>query len=362
VQIRIPDHIRGITPYSTGKPIEELARETGAKRIVKLASNENPLGPSPRAAAAVRAAVENIHRYPDGGAHDLTAKLAGRFSVDPESIVVGNGSDDLIGLLTRALLATGDAAIMAVPSFLMYDIMIRSAGAVPIPVPLKDQRTDLDGFLSAVTQRTRLLFLCNPNNPTGTVIRRDAFERFLRGLPPDIVVVIDEAYVEFVRDPEAPDGTAYLGHDRPIVVLRTFSKAYGLAGLRIGYGIMPPMIAGMLHRVRHPFNANLLGQVAACAALEDTEFLEKTVRLTHEGLDFLYAALDDMGIRYVPTQTNFFLIDVGRDADAVYGALLQHGVIVRSMSAYDYPTCIRINVGLPEENRYFIEALRAVLG
>ncbi len=361
MDIKVPEYILGITPYATGKPIEELARETGAARIIKLASNENPLGPSPLAMDAIRAALDGVHRYPDGGAHDLVQKLSGHLSVDPASIVIGNGSDDLIGMLTRAFLTAGDEAIMADPSFLMYDIMIRSAGAVPVHVPLKALSLDLEGFLGKVTEKTRMVFVCNPNNPTGTVVSKQEFEHFLDALPPAVVVVLDEAYVEFVRDPDSPDAMAYFDPERPLVVLRTFSKAYGLAGLRIGYGVMPGALSDLIHRVRQPFNANMLGQLAAAAALDDTAFLEKTVQMTHDGLDDLYASLDRMGVHYYPTQTNFFLIDVGRDADAVYRALLEKGIIVRSMTAYGYPTCIRVNVGLPEENAYFIQALTSVL-
>ena len=361
MQLKVPDYILSIKPYSTGKPIEELARETGATRIIKLASNENPLGPSPKAIEAIRASIENVHRYPDGGAHDLVQKLSERLSVEPASIVIGNGSDDLIAMLTRALLTGGDEAIMGDPSFLMYDIMIRSAGAVPVHVPLRSLSLDLEGFLKRVNLKTRMVFICNPNNPTGTVISKGQFEKFLDALPSRVVVVVDEAYIEFVRDTDSPNGLEYLSPERPLVVLRTFSKAYGLAGLRIGYGVMPETISDLLHRVRQPFNANILGQSAALAALDDDAFLEKTVRMTHTGLDTLYKSLDEMGLRYFPTQTNFFLIDVAQDADAVYQALLSRGVIVRSMTAYEYPTYIRINVGLPEENADFIRALKVVL-
>jgi histidinol-phosphate aminotransferase len=361
LKLKIPLHIQSIRPYSTGKPIEELARETGAEKIVKLASNENPLGPSPLALEALRGALDGIHRYPDGSAYALVKKLSALLAVEPETVVVGNGSDDLIGMLTRALLSPGDEAIMGKPSFLMYDISTRVSGAEPVAVPLKDLTIDLDSFLDRVTEKTRMVFVCNPNNPTGTVVSRSRFESFLEALPDSVVVVIDEAYAEFVRDIDSPRGLDYLGCGKPVVVLRTFSKAYGLAGLRIGYGIMPAAVASLLHRVRQPFTANLLGQVAAVAALDDTAFLDRTVRLTHEGLDFLYHALDQSGIRYFPTQTNFFLIDVERDADEIYRRLLAHGIIVRSMTSYDYPTCIRVNVGLSEENTRFIEALRKVL-
>lgn len=361
MKLKIPPHIQAIRPYSTGKPIEELARETGARKIVKLASNENPLGPSPLAVQAIRGALEGVHRYPDGSAFALVRKLSRRLGVEPDSIVIGNGSDDLIGMLTRALLSPGDEAVMGKPSFLMYDIMTRVSGAVPVAVPLKGMTIDLDSFLDRVTEKTRIVFVCNPNNPTGTVVSRSRFESFLEALPDSVVVVMDEAYAEFVRDPDCPNGLEYLGGGKAVVVLRTFSKAYGLAGLRVGYGIMPAALASLLYRVRQPFTANLLGQTAAAAALDDAAFLEKTVRLTHDGLDALYRSLEGLGIRYFRTQTNFFLIDVERDADEVYRRLLDHGVIVRPMTAYDYPTCIRVNVGLPEENTSFIEALQKVL-
>ncbi len=361
MDLSIPEYILTIAPYSPGKPMDELKRESGVSRIIKLASNENPLGPSPLAVRAVENALKNIHRYPDGRGYDLAMKLSGRLGVESESIVLGNGSDELIGILTRALLKPGDEAIAAKPSFLMYDIMVRSTGATLIEVPLKKFTIDLAGFSEKITPKTRLIFICNPNNPTGSVVSKEDFEGFLAKIPSNIVVVTDEAYAEFVRDKNAANGLDYFQADKPVVVLRTFSKAYGLAGLRIGYGVMPAGISEVLHRVRIPFNVNILGQVAATAALDDSAFLEKSVQLTHEGLDFLYTSLDTLGVRYFPTQTNFFLIDVQNDADKVYKGLLKHGVIVRSMAAYDYPTYIRVNVGLPEENSLFIEALKRVL-
>ena len=361
MKLFVPDHILSIKPYSPGKPIEELKREIGAKRIVKLASNENPLGPSPLAVKALHGVLDKIHRYPDGGGHDLVKKLSEHLNEKSKCIVIGNGSDDLIGMLTRALLKPGDEAIIPRPSFLMYDIMVRSAGAILVHVPLKALTIDLEGFLKQVTSKTRMVFVCNPNNPTGTVVTKEAFDRFLADLPPHVVVVMDEAYVEFVRDKNAPNGLDYFSEKRPLVILRTFSKAYGLAGLRIGYGVMPEYLSDLLNRVRQPFNVNLLGQLAARTALDDRAFLDMTIRLTHEGLDALYISLEKSGIKYFPTQTNFFLIDVQRDADDVYRGLLDQGVIVRSMTSYDYPTYIRVNVGLPEENTYFVEALKRVL-
>jgi len=361
MKIFVPDYILSIEPYPPGKPVEELQRETGIERTVKLASNENPLGPSPLAIRAIEEAVGRVHRYPDGGAYDLVQRLSAYLHVDPECLVLGNGSDDMISMLTRAFLQKGDEVIAGTPSFLMYEIMVRSAGATLIRVPLKELAIDLDGFRDNITDKTRMVFICNPNNPTGMAVTRKAFEYFLREVPPHVVVVMDEAYIEFVRDPAVARGMDYIDKGFPLVELRTFSKAYGLAGLRVGYGVMPKEIAGVIHRVRQPFNVNLLGQLGAIAALDDEAFLEKTVRLTHDGLDFLYEELEKLGITYFPSQTNFFLIDLNRDADTVFQELLTHGIIVRSMSSYDYPTYIRVNVGLPEENRLFIDALKKVL-
>jgi histidinol-phosphate aminotransferase len=362
VTLSVPDYIEAIEPYQPGKPLEELAREYGIRDAVKLASNENPLGPSPKAIAAIRESLAQLHRYPDGRGAGLTAKLADKLGVDAHSIVLGNGSDDVIGMLTRALLRPGDESLMPRPSFLMYAIAVRSVGAAPVFVALNDKLAiDLEALRDRVTSRTRLVFLCNPNNPTGTVIGADALEAFLRDLPPTVTVVLDEAYVEFVRDPACASGLRHLNGDRPVVTLRTFSKAYGLAGLRIGYGVMPPDLANLLHRIRQPFNAGSLAQVGAAAALDDVAFLQKTIRLVHSGLDDLFARLARLGLRCFPTQSNFFLIDVLTDADAVFERLLSEGVIVRSMRSYGYPHYIRVNVGLPSENHRFITALGRVL-
>jgi histidinol-phosphate aminotransferase len=359
--IRLPHHIRAIDPYVPGKPIEELERELGIRDSVKLASNENPLGPSPRAMAAVRAAVDNLHRYPDGAGHDFIGALAHHTSCPAQNIVMGNGSDDIIALLTQALLIPGDRAVMPRPSFLMYEIAVRTVGAEPVFVPLDHLAINLRAIRDAVDEKTRLVFLCNPNNPTGTIIGQQAFERFLRDLPPTVVVVVDEAYIEFVRDSDCLQSMAMAASGRPVVTLRTFSKLYGLAGLRVGYAVMPAALADGLNRIRQPFNVNLLAQIGACAALSDHDFVEKTLNLVHAGLDALYHELDALGLTYYPTQSNFFLIDMARDAQAVFEAMLRQGVIVRSMRGYGFPHCIRVNVGTLAENQRFIAALRAVI-
>ncbi|MBW1889272.1 MAG: histidinol-phosphate transaminase [Deltaproteobacteria bacterium] len=361
MKLKVPDAILSIAPYVPGKPITALARELGVRHAIKLASNENPIGPSPLALKALQGILSELNRYPDGGGYELVGKLSEKFAVSPEQIVLGAGSDDIIAMLTRALLMPGDEAVMPKPSFLMYDIMVRSASARSVRVPLKSLAIDLDEMAARVNDKTRMIFLTNPNNPTGTSISKDDFERFLNSVPAEVVVIVDEAYIEFVRDPACMKSIRYIQNDRAVVVLRTFSKAYGLAGLRVGYGLMPEAIAALLHRVRQPFNVNSLSQAAAAAALEDNGFLEKTLEVVHAGLDFIDRSLADMQIRHFPTQANFLLVDVETDADEVYAVLLRKGVIVRSMRSYGYPQYIRVSAGLPEENERFVEALGEVL-
>lgn len=358
------DSILRIAPYEPGKPIEELAREYGIQSAIKLASNENPLGPSPGAVAAVQESLGRLHRYPDGAAHDLSRRLADHLGVMPENIVLGNGSDELLGMLARVFLQPGDQAVLPRPSFLMYEITVKSAGAEPIFAPLRqaDMGLDLKAMKAAIGEKTRMVFLCNPNNPTGTIISRGEFADFMADLPSDILIIADEAYMEFVREPDCFCGLNHLDARPPVVTLRTFSKAYGLAGLRIGYGVMDAEIAGLLHRIRPPFNASIPAQAGALAALDDRAFLQKTLSTVHQGIDFLRAELAAMGLTAFPTQSNFFLVDLGCSAQAVFEKLLEHGVIVRSMRSYGYPQYIRVNAGLPEENQRFLDALKQVLG
>lgn len=360
MKIQAPIHISGIKPYLPGKPMEELERELGIKDSIKLASNENPLGPSPKAMAAVQRELTKANRYPEGGGYYLTQKLSRKLHISPESIVLGNGSDDVIGMLTKAFLVPGDEAIMPSPSFLMYEIMVQVAGAISVRVPLSSFSIDLTAMAAKVTPKTRMIFLTHPNNPTGSIVTEEDFYSFVRKIPEGIIIVLDEAYIEFVRDASSLDSLPYLKKDQRIVVLRTFSKAYGLAGLRVGYGVMDPYISSLLHRVRQPFNVNSLAQSAATAALDDIDFLEKTLALVHDGLDYIYAALGKMGIPYLSSQANFLMIRVG-DADRVYKNLLQEGVIVRSMTSYGFPDYIRLTIGLETENKRFIKALEKVL-
>jgi histidinol-phosphate aminotransferase len=363
MKLKIPEYFTKIKPYVPGKPIEEVEREYGIGDSIKLASNENPLGPSPMAVNAIRNAVEKLHRYPDAGGYELIQAIAEKNNIDPENIVLGNGSDDIIALLAQVLLRPDDEVILPQPSFLFYEISILSSGALPVWVPLKSFKTDLKAMLQKISPRTRLIFLNVPHNPTGTIISRPDFENFIAEIPSDIVIVLDEAYIEFVRAADCAHSFDYLRTDKTIVGMRTFSKAFGLAGLRVGYGVMPAPLAELLHRVRQPFNVNTLAQVAAAAALHDTEFLQKTIDLVHAELEFIYGALDKLKLPYIRSQANFFMIQVGdgSSADAVFENLLKQGVIVRSMTSYGYAGYIRVNIGKHEENIRFLEALEKVI-
>jgi histidinol-phosphate aminotransferase len=357
MKLPVPEYILSLKPYVAGKPVEELEREYGITNAIKLASNENPLGPSPMALAAIRQTADNLHRYPNSGSYDLCRHLAARLNIECENIVLGNGSDDLIAMLARVLLQPGDEAILPEPSFLYYEIVIQSSGAMPVGIPLKNGLTDLDGMLDHISSKTRLVFVNNPHNPTGSLITKAALDAFVDALPAHIVLVIDEAYIEFVTDEGCPNSLDYLNSDKTVVGLRTFSKAYGLAGLRIGYGLMPSGFGEILQRVRQPFNVNSLAQAAAIAALEDQEFLKKTIQLVHAEMNFFYRALDELNLRYYRSSANFLLIQLGKSADQVFEDLLRQGIIVRSMTSYGYPDCIRVNVGLHQENVRLMEAL-----
>ena len=361
MKISVPDYILSLKPYVAGKPLEELEREYGITDAIKLASNENPLGPSPLAIQAIQQAVEKLHRYPNGECYDLADRISKRLHVARENIIFGSGSDDIIAMLTRVLLQPGDEAVLPQPSFLFYEIMIRCSGAIPVEVPLIDNFTDLDGMLDRIGPQTRLVFLTNPHNPTGALIAKEALDDFVTALPENVVLILDEAYIEFVRAPSCPSSMDYLDSGKMVVGLRTFSKAYGLAGLRIGYGLMPSYLAELLNRVRQPFNVNSLAQAAAVAALEDEGFLKDTVNLVSAELDFIYDALDNVGIEYWKSQANFLMIKVGKNANEVFEDLLKQGIIVRSMTSYGYPDCIRVTVGLHDENVRLLEVLPGVL-
>ena len=355
--LRIHPDIASLSPYVPGKPIEELQRELGLARVIKLASNENPLGPSPKALAALVGGHDSLHRYPDGGAYRLRQALADRWKVSLDHIILGNGSDEVLGLLARTFLAPGDEAVMADQTFVIYKMEVTAAHGKAVIVPLVNWTHDLDGMAKAITPKTRLVFLCNPNNPTGTMVAADAVARFMAKVPEDVIVVFDEAYLEYVRDPHFPDSLQYVAQGRNAIVLRTFSKIYGLAGLRIGYGITTPEITNCLNRVRPPFNANTLAQRAALAALGDDEHVAKSRAVNVAGMQQLESGLRALGFAVIPSQANFVYFDVKRDGRALFDALLREGVIVRHIEG----TMLRVTIGQPDENDAFMTSLKKVL-
>jgi len=348
-----------VNPYKAGGTIEALKKEMGLKRLIKLASNENALGPSPKALKAVRKKLQELHRYPDADCLLLRKKLSSRLGVKESMITVGNGSDELILLALRAFVEPGEEVVVANPSFLIYEVASRVVGARVKEVPLKNFRYDLPRMKEAVTSRTKMVFIANPDNPTGTYVRRDEVSRFMQGLPKHLLVFFDEAYFEFVEEKDYPDTRPYL-LKHPTIITRSFSKAYGLAGIRVGYGLSNPEIADYLNRVREPFNVNALAQAAALAALEDRSYLEKTRRLARNGRRDLYRAFDQLGLRYIPSQTNFILVNVG-NGKAIYEKLLRFGLLVRDMGAWKLDAFIRVTIGTPEENKRLIRVLKKIL-
>ncbi|GIK86672.1 MAG: histidinol-phosphate aminotransferase 2 [Betaproteobacteria bacterium] len=357
-----PDHVRRIAPYVPGKPVEELARELGLDPagIVKLASNENPRGPGPRVRAAIAAAVDEIARYPDGNGFALKAALAARLGVGPAQIVLGNGSNDVLELVSLAFLEPGDAAVYAQHAFAVYPLATQARGAAGIEVPARDFGHDLAAMRAAVTPRTRVVFVANPNNPTGTWHPPAEVETFVASMPADVVVVLDEAYNEYLEPADRAPSIDWVARYPNLVVTRTFSKAFGLAALRVGYGVMAAAVADILNRVRQPFNVNTLAQVAAVAALDDEDYVDESRALNRAGLAQLAAGFDALGLAHLPTQANFVLVDVG-DAARVNRALLRQGVIVRPVGNYGLPTWLRVTVGLAQENARLLAALKGAL-
>ena len=353
--------IEKLTPYTPGKPIEEVERELGIVGSIKLASNENPLGPSPKAIKAIKENLNNIHRYPDGSCYYLKQKLSKKFELPINKIILGNGSNELIKLVAHTYLSPGEEAILPFPTFLMYEKIVQSFDGKIVAVPLKNFSVDLPAIGAAVSSKTKIIIINNPNNPTGIGVKQKDILDFLHSLPSDMIVIVDEAYIEFSTDPSIASSLKLIDSYPLLIVLRTFSKVYGLAGVRIGYGFSSEAVAASMNLVRQPFNVNYLAQVGALAALDDDEFVEKTTTLIQDGLAFLYSQLDRMGLEYIPTQTNFFLIKTPLGADETYQRMLKEGVIVRSMESFGLNDYIRINVGLSEENRRFIATLEKIL-
>lgn len=355
----VPSYIREIDPYVPGRPIEEVERELKV-RAVKLASNENPLGPSPLGVAAAEKALANAHRYPDGGGHYLREKIAGRLGVAMENILLGFGSSELIDLAARAVLRPDREGLTSAGSFPLFYISIRATGARLVEVPLRDYTFDLEAMSRAVTSRTRLIIFANPNNPTGTLFTADAFAAFLERVPEDVVVVLDEAYFDYVERPDYSRSIELVRAGKNLLVLRTFSKVYGLASLRIGYGIGPAALLAEINKFRLPFNTSGVAQAAALAALDDVEHVRRSIESNRAGLQQLREGLATLGVQYVPSATNFLLVELGSDAEPVSDELLKLGVIVRPMRWMGFPNAIRVTVGTRQENEKFLGALAQV--
>ncbi len=356
----VPDWVRSLTPYPPGKPIEELEREYGVHDSIKLASNENPLGPSPKALAALQQAIGEVHRYPDGSAYYLRRALAQKLQISPETLIFGNGSNEIIELAVRTFLRPGEEAVMADQAFVIYRMTVQAAGGRATLVPLSDFTHDLEAIAEAIGPTTKMVFLANPNNPTGTIFFRAAWEDFLRALPPRVIIVMDEAYAEFVDDPRYPSSLEDHGSGHLLITLRTFSKIYGLAGLRVGYGVAAPELIDLMNRVRQPFNVSTLAQVAAAAALGDDEHVERTREANRRGAEYLKRECERLGLAWVPSWANFLLVQVGNGAQ-MYERLLRRGVIVRPMVFYGFPDHVRVTIGTAPENERFIAALEEVL-
>ncbi|HUT52140.1 MAG TPA: histidinol-phosphate transaminase [bacterium] len=358
----VADYIKKLVPYVPGKPIEELERELGIKHSIKIASNENPVGPSPKAVAAVKKTLKNLHRYPDGNATTFKEKLAKKLGVSPDMIVAGNGSNEVLELIAATFMRPGDHAVISEHAFVVYDLSVDSRGYEKTVVPPgKSYGHDLRAMAGAVKDNTRLLFIANPNNPTGTYVTGREVDELLKAIPPDVIVVIDEAYFEYVNQKDFPDGVELVKAGKNVVATRTFSKIYGLAGLRMGYGVMSKEMADYMNRVRQPFNTNLLAQAAAEAALDDTEFLKKVRALNLKGMAWLEKQFQKMKIEFIPSVGNFILFKSPVDAKDLYNKLLHQGVIVRPMGGYRLPRWLRVTVGLPEENERFIGALKELV-
>jgi len=352
--------LEDLVVYDPGKPIEETAREQGLdpSDIIKLASNENPLGPSPKAVEAMKAEAEKVHIYPDGGGYRLRTAIAEKFAFERENVVISNGSNEIIELVGHGFLSPGDNVIAAEHAFVVYKLMATLFGAETIEVPDPGFVHDLDAMAAAINAKTRMIFIANPNNPTGTMVGQEEIDRFMDRVPDHVMVIFDEAYFEFVHG--APDTLKFIREGRNVVVMRTFSKIQGLAGLRIGYGLTTPEIAKVLHKCRQPFNTNSIAQAGAIAGLGDDEHQRRTRDLNDEGLAFLQQYFSEMGLEYVPSFANFVLVKVG-DGDAVFSAMLKKGVIIRAMRAYKLPEWVRISVGTMPQNRRCIDTLREAL-
>ncbi len=358
--------VLGLSPYQPGKPIEELEREYGVSDIIKLASNENPLGPSPRALAAMHDVLEDIWLYPDGNGFELKQKLAAKHNVSTDRITLGNGSSDVLEFAVRVFVAPGDEVLFSEHSFALYPLLTKAVGGTGVVAPAKNWGHDLDAMRERISERTKVIFIANPNNPTGTWLGAAELEAFIRQVPEQVLVVLDEAYFDYASFPatgatDYPDCSSWIARYPNLMVARTFSKSYGLAGLRVGYAVSHPQVADLMNRVRPPFNVNSVALAAAAAALDDTEHLLRSVELNAAGLKQLTARFDKMGLEYIPSVGNFISVDLQRAGGPVYEALLREGVIVRPVANYGMPNHLRVTVGTKEENERFLSALQRAL-
>ncbi len=358
----VSENIETLRPYTPGKPIEETERELGITNIIKLASNENSLGPSKKALKAIKNALKNLHLYPDANCYYLKEKLAEFHNIHPDQLILGNGSNDIIDLSVRTFCSPGDEVITSEMSFIMFYISAQAQNCVQKIVKMKNYTFDLDAIKAEITDRTKMIYIANPNNPTGTYNTKKEIDRFIKSIPEDIVLGIDEAYYEYVTARDYPfDMIGYIKERPNTIVMRTFSKIYGLAGVRIGYGITDAKLANYMNRVRQPFNISTLAQVAAMAALDDKAHVRKSRKMNREGMEYLTKELTTLGFTVIPSQANFLLIDLHKDATELYEKVLRLGVIVRPMKGFNMPTGIRVTVGTMEENKRFIDALKQSL-
>ncbi len=353
--------IQKLIPYTPGKPIEELERELGLSEIIKLASNENPLGPSPRVTDAIKQALPEITRYPDGNGFKLKTVLAEKYGVELNQITLGNGSNEILELVARTFLTPDLNVVFSQHAFAVYPLVTQAVGAQAQEVAARDYGHDLTAMRAHINDKTRLVFIANPNNPTGTLLAADVLEEFIASLPAHVICVLDEAYYEYVDPAQRADSIAWLARYPNLLITRTFSKAYGLAGLRVGFGLASAEMSDLLNRVRQPFNNNALALVAAETALQDQDYLQHSVAINNAGMQLLTEAFGALGLNSIPSAGNFVSVDFGRDAQPIYQALLQKGVIVRPVANYGMPTFLRISIGTDAENRFFIQALRDVL-
>jgi histidinol-phosphate aminotransferase len=361
--IRQQRGVEAISPYVPGKPIEDVRREYGLDDVIKMASNENPLGVSPKALDAMRAALHHLHHYPDGASYDLRGALADHFGLVMSQVCVGNGADDLILELSMAYLEDGDEVVVSRSSFPMYDIYSAAMRARIVKTPLTSELgIDLNAMAEAITSKTKIVYVCNPNNPTGTMVSAHDVDTFIRRVPDHVMVVLDEAYIEMADSDSFPDSLSYIREGRKnVFVMRTFSKVYGLAGIRLGYGFAHPEVVSTLFKIKPPFNVNVLAQAAGMAALADTAFVERSVAANKTGRQYLYGEFDRLGLRYAVSHTNFVLVHIGPHAQSVQRDLLQRGVIVRPCGGYDLPEFLRVSIGRRNENERFIQALAELL-